>query len=117
MSFGPDLSFPKELKIKKTSEYEDILGKSRKLKGECFDILYVKNSLGYSRIGLIAAKKKVPSAVDRNRFKRVIREVFRRNKPLFGSLDIVFVANSGSQSLKYSQAKREIELKLGSILS
>lgn len=117
MSFGPDLSFPTELKIKKTSQYEDILGKSKKLRGEHFDILYTENSLGHPRIGLIAAKKKVPGAVGRNRFKRVMREVFRRNKPLFGSLDIIFLANSGSQSLTYSLAKREIELKLGSILS
>ena len=117
MSFGPDLSFPKDLKIKNTSEYEDILGKSRKLRGEHFDILYARNSLGYSRMGLIAAKKKVPSSVDRNRFKRVMREVFRTNKPLFGSLDIIFVANRGSQSLTYSQAMRDIELNLGSILS
>ena len=117
MSFGADLSFPKELKIRKTSQYENVFGKSKKLRGEHFDILYVPNSLGYSRIGLIAGKKKVPSAVGRNRFKRVIREVFRNNKSLFGSLDIVFMANRGSESLTYSQAKREIEVNLGSILS
>ena len=117
MSFVPDLSFPKELKIRKTSQYEDIFGKSKKLRGEHFDILYVQNSLGHSRIGLVASKKKVPSEVGRNRFKRVMREVFRRNKPLFGSLDIVFIANRGSESLTYSQAKRDIEVKLGSILS
>ena len=117
MSFGSDLSFPNELKIKKSSQYEAILGKSRKIRGEHFDVLYDENSLGYPRIGLIAAKKKLPGAVGRNRFKRVMREVFRRNKSLFGSLDIVFIANTGSGSLTYSLAKREIELKLGSILS
>ena len=117
MSFGPDLSFPKELKIRKTSQFEDIFGKSKKLRGEHFDILYVSNSLGYSRVGLIAGKKKVPSAVGRNRFKRVFREVFRNNKSLFGSLDIVFIANRGSESLNYSQAKREVEKSVRSILS
>ena len=117
MSIGLDLSFPKELKIRKTSQFEDIFGKSGKLRGEHFDIHYVPNSLGYSRVGLIAGKKKVPSAVGRNRVKRVLREVFRRNKPLFGSLDIVFIANRGSESLTYSQAKREIEGKIRSILS
>ena len=117
MSIGLDLSFPKELKITKTSQFEDIFGKSKKLKGEHFDILYAPNSLGYSRAGFIAGKKKVPSAVGRNRFKRVLREVFRQNKTLFGSLDIVFIANRGSESLTYSQAKREIEAHLGSILS
>ena len=117
MSFGLDLSFPKELKIRKTSQYEDVFGKSEKLRGVHFDILYVPNSLGYSRVGLIAGKKKVPSAVGRNRFKRVLREVFRNNKSLFGSLDIVFIANRGSKSLNYSRAKREIEEFVRSQLS
>lgn len=117
MSSLLDCSFPKELKIRKTSQYEEIFGKSDRLRGKNFDILYVSNPLGYSRVGLVAGKKKVPSAVGRNRFKRVLREVFRNNKPLFGSLDIVFIANRGSESLTYSQAKREIEKSLRSILS
>ena len=117
MSFGADLSFPKELKIRKTSQYEEIFGKSERLRGKHFDILYVPNSLGYSRVGLIVGKKKVPSAVGRNRFKRVLREVFRNNKALFGSFDILFIAQRGSESLQYSQALREIEEKVGSILS
>ena len=117
MSLLSNFSFPKELKIRKTSQYEEFFGKSKKLRGERFDILYASNSLGYSRVGLIAGKKKVPSAVGRNRVKRVLREVFRKNKSLFGSLDIVFIANRGSESLTYSQAKREIEDNVRSILS
>lgn len=117
MSFVLNFSFPKELRIRKTSQYEEIFGKGGKLRGKHFDILYVPNSLGYSRVGIVAGKKKVHSAVGRNRVKRVLREVFRNNKSLFGSLDIVFMANRGSESLTYSQAKREIEENVRSILS
>lgn len=117
MNFVVSLSFPKELKIRKKSEYEEIFGKSMRLSTEHVDILCAPNSLGYARIGLVVGKKMVPGAVDRNRVKRVLREFFRLNKSLFGSMDVVFVAKKGSETLDYSLAKREIEEIIRSKLS
>ena len=48
------------------------------------------NELGVGRLG-IAATKKLGGAVRRNRAKRLIREVFRRNKVAAG-FDVVVVA-------------------------
>lgn len=110
-------SFPKELKIRKSSDYEEIFSANKRLRSKHFDILYVKNSLGYSRAGLVVGKKNVRSAVKRNRIKRVVREVFRNNKSLFDSLDVIFLAKKGSESLNYSNAKREIQDNIRSILS
>ncbi len=109
MSLLLNYTFPKELKIRKTSQYDEIFGKGRRLRSKHFDILYVQNSLGYSRAGLVVGKKNVRSAVKRNRIKRVVREVFRNNKSLFDSLDIVILAKKGSDTLNYSNVKREIE--------
>ena len=117
MSFVVSLSFPKELKIRTNSEYEEIFGKSKRLSTDHFNILFAPNSLGYPRMGLVVAKKAVPGAVERNRIKRVLREVFRLNKPLFGSMDVVFVAKKGSERLDYSLAKKEIEEIVRSKLS
>lgn len=117
MSFLLNCKFPKELKIRKTSDYEEIFGSSKRLRSKHFDILYVKNSLGYSRAGLVVGKKNVRSAVKRNRIKRLVREVFRKNKPLFDSLDIVFLAKRECDSLNYSNVKREFEEILRSELS
>ncbi len=109
MSFVVSLSFPKELKIRTNSEYEEIFGKSKRLNTDHFVILFAPNSLGYPRMGLVVGKKAAPGAVERNRIKRVLREVFRLNKPLFGSMDVVFIAKKGSENLDYSLAKKEIE--------
>lgn len=117
MSLLPNRSFPKELKIRKSSEYEEIFRKSKRLRGRHFDILYVQNSLGYCRTGIVVSKKNVRSAVKRNRIKRVVREVFRNNKSLFDSLDVVFLAKQGCEDLNYSNAKREIQDNIRSILS
>ena len=109
MSFLLNYRFPKELKIRKTSEYEEIFGSNKRLRSKHFDILYVQNSLGYSRAGMVVSKKNVRSAVKRNRVKRVVREVFRNNKSLFDSLDVVFLAKRGCDTLNYSSAKTEFE--------
>jgi len=109
MSLLLNYTFPKELKIRKTSQYEEIFGSSKRLRSRHFDILYVQNSLGYSRTGLVVGKKNVRSAVKRNKIKRLIREVFRNNKSLFDSLDVIFLAKKGSDTLDYSNVKREIE--------
>jgi len=110
-------SFPKELKIRKSSEYEGIFGTSKRLKSKHFNILYVHNSLGYSRAGIVVGKRNVRSAVKRNRIKRVVREVFRNNKSLFDSLDVVFLAKKWSDTLNYSNVEREIKEAIRSHLS
>ena len=46
-----------------------------------------RNSLRVSRLGIIATRR-LGNAVRRNRAKRLVREVFRRNKTALG-LDIV----------------------------
>ena len=109
MSFVASLSFPKELKIRKSSEYEEILGKSKRLSTEHFNILCAPNELGYPRMGLVVSKKSIPGSVGRNRIKRVLREYFRLNRALFGSTDVVFVTKKGSEKLDYTLVKKELE--------
>jgi ribonuclease P protein component len=53
--------------------------------------------------------KKVGTAVQRNRIKRVVREVFRRNRQLFpASHDLVFIAKRGAAEIDYSSLLEEI---------
>ncbi len=55
-----------------------------------FSTVFIRpNELGIGRLG-IAATKKLGGAVQRNRAKRLIREVFRRNKVAPG-YDVVVV--------------------------
>lgn len=64
---------------------------------------------GHKRLGVTVGKRIGP-AVQRNRIKRVVREVFRQNKSLFpADCDVVLVARPGAQSLDYGAVLAEIE--------
>ena len=54
--------------------------------------------------------KKVGTAVQRNRIKRVVREVFRRNRQLFPlSHDLVFIAKRGATDIEYASLLSELQ--------
>ena len=54
--------------------------------------------------------KKVGTAVQRNRIKRVVREVFRRNRQLFPhSHDLVFIAKRGATDIDYGSLLAELQ--------
>lgn len=52
-----------------------------------------------SRLGLVIAKKNVRQAVQRNRIKRVARELFRQQPPASPPLDVVLLARRGIEEL------------------
>ena len=56
-------------------------------------LLYRKNDLGLSRIGIIIPKKIVRLATSRNRHKRLIKEQFRLAKERLPNVDTVLLLN------------------------
>lgn len=60
------------------------------------------------RLG-ITVTRKVAGAVGRNRVKRVLREVFRRNHDLFpDACDLVIIGKSGAPELGYEAVRSEL---------
>ena len=72
-------------------------------------LLAVKNGLDHPRLGLAISKKNAKHAVTRNWVKRVVRESFRLNQHLIGSLDIVILSRFGIVELDSSQLKELID--------
>ena len=60
-----------------------------------------------ARLGVIVAKKNIPLAVQRNRFKRITREVFRRS-PIEG-LDVIVLAKQNKRKLQSSVLAKELK--------
>jgi ribonuclease P protein component len=52
-------------------------------------VAFRANAFGVPRLGVIVPKRVFPRAVDRNRMKRMLRELFRAHQARLGSRDIL----------------------------
>lgn len=76
-----------------------------------------KNEFGYHRLGLTASTKAVGKSVDRNRARRLLREVFRRSGGELGGLrrhyDWVINAKrsllNSDEELRFREFRRIVE--------
>lgn len=75
-------------RIRQRAEFEQALRANRQI-NKWFVIYVWENASGYARLGIIASKKTMPKAVNRNFVKRLIRDVFRRLFPAGCALDVV----------------------------
>ena len=84
-------SFRPNERIKTRAHFQEIYQKGTRVHGRYSTVFVLPNRLSIGRLG-IAATKKLGGAVRRNRAKRLIREVFRRNK-LAAGFDVVVIPN------------------------
>lgn len=81
--------FPKAQRIKSRKEISFIHKTGNRWKCDYFSITYTPSNYQFDRLAVIVSKK-IGSAVNRNKVKRVIREIFRTtevvNPPYFNIL-------------------------------
>ena len=75
--------------IRRRSDFKQIYERGTRIHSRYTTAFILANELGIGRLG-IAATKKLGGSVQRNRAKRLIREVFRRNKIAQG-FDVVLI--------------------------
>ncbi|AEX85236.1 ribonuclease P [Marinitoga sp. 1135] len=84
-------TFKKFERIYLRRDFDKLFSCGKRHVNKYFVVVYLKNELGYSRIG-ITIKRKFGKAHKRNKLKRYIREIYRRNKSLFPQeFDIIFL--------------------------
>jgi ribonuclease P protein component len=95
-------------RLKKRYEFRQVQLSGRRIHTPHFLIVVQPNALPTTRLG-ITVTKKVGNAVQRNRIKRVVREVFRKNRALFpSSHDVVFIAKRCSQGIDFDALLYEV---------
>jgi ribonuclease P protein component len=82
-------AFERHERIRRRAEFQTIYAQGARIAGRYSTVFVLPNTLATGRLG-IAATKKLGGSVQRNRAKRLIREVFRRNKIAQG-FDVVVV--------------------------
>ena len=76
-------------RIRRRAEFQQVYERGVRIHSRYSTVFVLANSRGVGRLG-IAATRKLGGAVLRNRAKRLIREVFRRNKIAAG-FDVVVI--------------------------
>jgi ribonuclease P protein component len=82
-------SLPRTQRMRRRAEFERAYTTGVRVHGRLLTLFVVPNGRDVSRLG-VAATRKLGAAVERNRAKRLARELFRRHKVTSG-LDIVIV--------------------------
>ncbi|HMG36734.1 MAG TPA: ribonuclease P protein component [Blastocatellia bacterium] len=85
----PSQRFARSDRILKRETFKRVYEQGRKFTTKYFTAFVLSNPARQTRIG-ITTTRKIGSAVERNRARRLVREAYRRNKALVPSgLDIV----------------------------
>jgi len=72
-------------------DYQRVFKQGRKHRGPSFTFICRANEFTHARLGLAIAKRHIPTAVGRNRVRRMIREGFRLHQAILGNVDIVVI--------------------------
>lgn len=79
-------------RIRKKKDFLVLYKKGHRYKSRYFSLIYSINALPYSRVGVVASRK-VGGAVVRNKAKRRMRDLFRRNRDVLETpVDVLIVA-------------------------
>ena len=102
-SFGPDR------RVRKRKDFLRIQGKGRKTRAFNLLVVTVPRADQHVRLGITVTTKIDKRSARRNRLKRKIREIFRRDRQYFISCaDVVVIALEGATALEYDEVKRQL---------
>lgn len=105
---GGDEGFPKSARLRQRHQFLHARRRGQRAEGRWVVVYAVPNEVGRSRLG-VTASRRVGNAVVRNRWKRRLREIFRRNKHHFGDHhDVVIIVKHGRSMPEFDPLRRDV---------
>ena len=80
------LALPKRRRLHARAEFQIVYAEGQRYDGRLLAAFLRKNDLTEHRLGVTASTKAVGKSVDRNRARRLLRELFRRSASEMGEL-------------------------------
>ncbi len=111
------LEFSKNQKLLGKNAYKRVFDSAElKVSRKEFLLLIRKNNAEETKIGIIISKKKIRHAVDRNRYKRLVRESFRKKQTDLIGFDFVFLARNGLESLNNNEFYSQMNTQWNTVI-
>ena len=112
-----NFKFPSELRLLKTDDFSSVFNFRKRISATTLVIHYRNNPQPHPRRGLVVSKKVAKLSVDRNYMRRVLRELFRRNKVNLGNLDLVIRPQKHFSSKNYNEIAQEFDMLITKLKS
>ncbi len=109
-------SFPRRLRLTRARDFQQVFKNNFRRGDACMTILVGKITGKHPRLGFAIARKQVPSAVNRNRLKRLFRESFRRNQHRLPARDMVIMVKREILSNGTAQLRNRLDQHWNSII-
>jgi len=103
--------FPKSFRLLSKADFSS-MRKGRRISYGAIRLVYLDNKLGFSRLGL-AVSRKYGNAVQRNRFKRQLRDTFRTGDYHQMSVDVLAIPMHSAE--KVLRPAHDFQMALGKI--
>jgi ribonuclease P protein component len=107
-------SFPKALRLRRRRQFLSIQRDGSRRHTAHLVFIRRRGETELPRLG-VTVSARVGNSVQRNRIKRLLREVFRHQRSALAPCDLVVIAKSGAGELTYDQAVREFSEALGPV--
>ena len=104
----PGLKFPRQRRIRKRPEFNTVFDRGQRIHGRFFTFLLLPTTITRSRLGIVASRK-IGGAVQRNRAKRLIREMFRTEVRLASppAIDLVVIPRRELVEAEFATAAQD----------
>ena len=113
------MSLSKNTHLRHTSEFRRVYADGKKYDGRLMSAFVRPNDLARHRFGITASRKATGHAVERNRAKRLLREMFRQSDVELGALsrqyDWVFNARRALLSVKVAEPVKEFQRLIAAV--
>jgi ribonuclease P protein component len=117
MALMAELTFPKRMRLLRPSEFDRVMRSRVSAVDGLMRVYGAANELGHARLGLTVSRR-MGNAVERNRWKRSLREAFRLAQRQLGACDLVCIPHRDAApdvarlSASLVKLSRQIEAKL-----
>jgi ribonuclease P protein component len=104
-------ALPPVRRLRRRVEFQRVFDKGRRSHGRFLTIIAAPDGGPCARLGIVASKK-LGGAVERNRAKRLIREVFRTTTPVERPLDVVVIPKAPLLVAPFEALERDFRVTL-----